>query len=527
MSPLHELSLPIHLDHELWLLCRQGLRLLLEIVTSPLVFGSRDDALQIGFCPAFKRLRATPLAVASGVFAGLECLRAPRAPMCARQGVGHPLGRGAAVTHVWPDTGIELVGRAVPRRTALLRLRVEGLGRTATDIIAMSRWRRPCHAGGLAHATTAQRPEAGGLGRVVSRGSRRVEGQLSLTALTILLTHPRRDGGDQGPPRGRRGILTGGGFPQGLRGRAPEPCRPRLGPADVECSRLGGVRQEPMEGRGAPAPIPARSLEAKPEERRGQTEQGPVRCQIAGKDLRDDGAFGRLARHARRITRPVWRPARAIGRDGPGQKNPGLELPLASPSPPFGHECAFICGHGPANVQEQRRLGGLTHRLIEALDTASHASAFLPPQHLMDIVACQTIRTRDDDPGERPLLPLVTSAVKPRSVQRGTTIPIVAEDLLGTQGLAWGMDVREEALDLLCNGLGQRLPGGRYPAIDRDAQASPPPVVRERGRARWTARSVSSRAAGLGTPDPIAAPRPPLAGMAAVSARGVSGLPSR
>jgi hypothetical protein len=226
------------------------------------------------------------------------------------------------------------------------------------------------------------------MGLVVSRGARLVEGQLSVNASTILLTNRRRASGDQCPPLGRRGILTGGGFPQGRRGRAPEPCRPRLGPADGEVSRLGGVRQEPMAGRGAPAPIPARRLDAKPEEMRGQTEPGPVRFQRAGQALLDAGAFGRLDLHARRITRPVWRQAIAIGRDGPGQKHPCLELPLASPSHPFGHACAFIVGHGPANWQEPRRLWGLTHRLIEALDQASHASACLPPQPLMDLVAC-------------------------------------------------------------------------------------------------------------------------------------------
>jgi hypothetical protein len=40
------------------------LPLLLEIVTSPLVFGSRDHALQRGFCQAFTLLSDTLLALA-------------------------------------------------------------------------------------------------------------------------------------------------------------------------------------------------------------------------------------------------------------------------------------------------------------------------------------------------------------------------------------------------------------------------------------------------------------------------------
>jgi hypothetical protein len=50
----------------------------------------------------------------------------------------------------------------------------------------------------------------------------------------------------------------------------------------------------------------------------------------------------------------------------------------------------------------------LTHRLIEALDQASHASECFHQPHLMDRVACQTIRTRDDDPGTRTLFHPVT-----------------------------------------------------------------------------------------------------------------------
>jgi hypothetical protein len=112
-----------------------------------------------------------------------------------------------------------------------------------------------------------------------------------------------------------------------MRGRAPEPCWSPLGPADVEFSRIDGVRQEPTEGRGTPAPIPARRPDAKPEEVLSQTEQGPVRFQIAGKDLLDHGAFGRLDLHTSRITRPIWMQAIAVGRDGPGQERTGLQLP--------------------------------------------------------------------------------------------------------------------------------------------------------------------------------------------------------
>jgi hypothetical protein len=82
-------------------------------------------------------------------------------------------------------------------------------------------------------------------------------------------------------------------------------------------------------------------------------------------------------------------------------------------------------------------------------------------------------------------------------------------------------------LDLLVNGVGQSLLFGRPPAIDRGAHVLPPSVVREMARARRMVLEVSSIAAGIGTPDPIAALHPALAELATGSASSVSWLPSR
>src|SRR5262249_56151753 len=157
------------------------------------------------------------VAFAERWWGGLECLREPMAPRRALPGRGHPLGVGEEGTQGLPDKGIERLGRAVPSRTAVVMRRVEGLGRPATDLIAMPLLRRPRHTGGLAPPTTAQCPEEVGMGLVVPRGALLGACQLGLDALTILLAAQRRKGRDQGPRRGRGGLLTVGGFPQGRR----------------------------------------------------------------------------------------------------------------------------------------------------------------------------------------------------------------------------------------------------------------------------------------------------------------------
>jgi hypothetical protein len=99
--------------------------------------------------------------------------------------------------------------------------------------------------------------------------------------------------------------------------------------------------------------------------------------------------------------------------------------------------------------------------------------------------------------------------------------------MLWMQGLTLPMHVCGETVNLLFNGLGQDLSFGRHPDINRGAHASPPSVMWEMVRAQRTVLEVLSIEAGTGTPDPIAVPRLLLAGIADVSASGVSWLPSR
>src|SRR2546423_14481680 len=91
------------------------------------------------------------------------------------------------------------------------------------------------------------------MGFVVPRGALLVEHQFGLDPIKLVLTDHHRNGSDQRPRLRGDGILTVGGFPQRMRGGAPEPRRSRLGPADIEFSCIGWVGQESMEGRSPPA----------------------------------------------------------------------------------------------------------------------------------------------------------------------------------------------------------------------------------------------------------------------------------
>ena len=87
-----------------------------------------------------------------------------------------------------------------------------------------------------------------------------------------------------------------------------------------------------------------------------------------------------------------------------------------------------------------------------------------------------------------------------------------------------GVHVCGETLHLLVKRLCQRLPLGRYAGIDGCAHGEPPSVVCEVvwGEKRGVARRGSSKPGGIDRLGPTVVPRPLSAGIAAVSASGVS-----
>jgi len=140
---------------------------------------------------------------------------------------------------------------------------------------------------------------------------------------------------------------------------------PDVGTADRDLPGVDRVRQKPVQGGRTPAPIPSRRRDSQLEYVLGQAEQGPVRFQIAGQDFPDSGPFGRFDRHACRITGTIRRPTIAVGRNGPWHEDPCPACPLTPSAPTFGHQGAFIVGHGPADLSQETGLRVLPQRLIE------------------------------------------------------------------------------------------------------------------------------------------------------------------
>jgi hypothetical protein len=217
----------------------------------------------------------------------------------------------------------------------------------------------------------------------------------------------------------------------------------------------------------------------------------------------------------------------AVGGTRPGEEETGAEFHLTPPSHAFGNQSACIFCHGAAHLQQPVILGVLAHRLIEKGALAAIAFELLKQDHVMHIVAGESIRTGDQHALDAPLAELVSQSIQSRPVQGRATLAIITEDILGMQLLPFAFKREPKSLDLLVNGLGQGLTIGRHADIDDTGHTSPP-MVREEQWTGWERRAAGSDgsiAGDIGRRDPTVAWRRLLPETDAVSASGVSWYP--
>ena len=140
----------------------------------------------------------------------------------------------------------------------------------------------------------------------------------------------------------------------------------------------------------------------------------------------------------------------------------------------LGDERALVLGHRPADLQEQLVLGIVGERPVGELDPAAVALQLLQEQHLMDIVARQSIRIGDEDAIELGQRGEVAKPVEAGPPQRGPGIAVVAEDVVVRERPSAISGDAPQSVELLIDGLGLGLALGRDPDVDRDSHRPPP-----------------------------------------------------
>lgn len=144
----------------------------------------------------------------------------------------------------------------------------------------------------------------------------------------------------------------------------------------------------------------------------------------------------------------------------PGKSETNVQLHLTPSSHAFCNQGTFVCCHGTAHVQQEVVMRVLGHRLIEKVALTTIALAFLKQHHVMDIVASQTIRTRDQHSLDQTLSSLIAKPIEARSIEGRTTLALITEDQRGASQLVLVFKTSLKSFDVLLNGLGLGLPVG-------------------------------------------------------------------
>ena len=103
---------------------------------------------------------------------------------------------------------------------------------------------------------------------------------------------------------------------------------------------------------------------------------------------------------------------------------------MTPPSHAVRNQRAFIFRHGTTNVQHEVVVRVWAHGLVEKGDLTPSILEFFKQHHLMDVVACQSIWTRNPEVCNRRLTDPVTQSVKSRAVESGPTIAVITEDVI-------------------------------------------------------------------------------------------------
>jgi hypothetical protein len=149
---------------------------------------------------------------------------------------------------------------------------------------------------------------------------------------------------------------------------------------------------------------------------------------VPGEHLAHDGRLGLLDAHAGGIARPVRVDPVAEGRPRPGQHQPRLQLALTAAAHALGDQRALVLRDRAADLQQQLVVRVLAHRTVEEPYLAAMPLQFLQQQDLVDVVAGQPIRGRDQDQAKAAGGGAIAQAVEARTPQGRAAVAVIADD---------------------------------------------------------------------------------------------------
>ena len=117
----------------------------------------------------------------------------------------------------------------------------------------------------------------------------------------------------------------------------------------------------------------------------------------------------------------------------------------------------------------------ITHRAIQEFNLTAPALQFVDQQTLVDVLASQTIRGRDQNQLKRAQRRMIAQMIQARAIQRGPAITVIAVDVLLSQmPLRLSRNLDTQTAQLLFNRLRLLLATGRDPNVQGDLHGNPP-----------------------------------------------------
>ena len=181
-----ELVLPIYLMDQLLFQVFHALTLAIQIGSSALVLGQRDDTVQVSFGEPIQLGLKSDLSTPQIFATGLQLLRGPVAPLRSLQSNCDDFRMLQDLTQIVPDQLIQLVGWDVSSKTTLVEMGVNHIRLSPTYIVCIARMQLARCATEAASTAAHQTPQQVFMGSVIAASNLLVVGQLGLDLLKLL-----------------------------------------------------------------------------------------------------------------------------------------------------------------------------------------------------------------------------------------------------------------------------------------------------------------------------------------------------
>jgi hypothetical protein len=237
-------------------------------------------------------------------------------------------------------------------------------------------------------------------------------------------------------------------------------------------SRVGGILEDPPHRRAVPVSLASRAeeftllklatdLANRTTVQRHPRENLPHNLSLSLDDL--------VARLAASFVRPDV--TVAVRRSAEDVHGPCLRRVPFPPAASFKNLGAFIFRHHPLNLEQQILLGRPADVVVEEDNLDAVPLKLLDKEHLVRVVAGESIGRVNIQPVEGAGRSLVAEPLQGRAEERAAAVAFVDEAQFGFQPQAVGLDARLEGLDLAGDRIGFGMLLRRDARVDRRPQA--------------------------------------------------------